>query len=165
MGLKVGEMVGEYKLAKILPDRIILDEAGDSFEVLLYESKMSKRRSDVKTDNRPVTVTNPFATPADVSKPVQVQTATKEPPTGISEPTREMERPLPRVTTPTQSPTPGESPMVSTPVVPPASQPTPSVATPPTAPTPSADQPIRRFRRGTSYPVEQQNLSTPPKNN
>jgi hypothetical protein len=156
MTLKVGEMVGEYKLTKILPDRIVLDETGDSFEVLLYDSKMSRRRSDVKTDNRPVAVTNPLAPPADASKPVQVQTVTKEPPTGMPETPKEMERPLSRGTTPMQTTTPGEPPMVSTPV-PPASKPTPSVVTPPATPPPSATQPIRKLRRGYPNPLEQQN--------
>jgi type II secretory pathway component PulC len=164
IGLKVGEMVGEYKLTKILSDRIVLDETGDSFEVLLYDSKMSKRRSDMKTDNRPVTVTNPLTPPAEGSKPVQVQTATKEAPIGIPEPTREMERALSRVTMPTQSQTPGESPMVSTPV-PPESLGTSSAVTPPTAPTPTPGQPVRRLPRGIPYPVELQNYGTPGKTN
>lgn len=57
MTLKVGGQVGEYRLAKILPDRIMLEAAEDSFEVLLYDPKMPKKRIDVKTEVKPATVT------------------------------------------------------------------------------------------------------------
>jgi hypothetical protein len=44
--LKIGEGVGEYKLANILPDRITMESSGDSYEVLLYDQRMAKRRID-----------------------------------------------------------------------------------------------------------------------
>ncbi len=52
--LKVGERIGEYKLAKILPDRIMMEATGDSFEVLLYDPKMPKKRMELKTEAKPV---------------------------------------------------------------------------------------------------------------
>ena len=44
MTLRLGERIGEYKLAKILSDRITLEAQGDSFEVLLYDAKAPKKR-------------------------------------------------------------------------------------------------------------------------
>ncbi len=48
MTLKIGEKVGEYKLAKIQPDRITMESNGDSFEVLLYDPRNPKQRMEVK---------------------------------------------------------------------------------------------------------------------
>ncbi len=39
MILKMGDRIGGYKLAKIAADRITMEAAGDSFEVLLYDRK------------------------------------------------------------------------------------------------------------------------------
>jgi hypothetical protein len=67
MTLKKGDQIGEYKLIKILSDRITLEAEGDSFEVLLYDPGVPKRRTDVKTEVKPATVTStqpPSATPA-----------------------------------------------------------------------------------------------------
>ncbi|MCX5907678.1 MAG: hypothetical protein NTY64_10960 [Deltaproteobacteria bacterium] len=33
MTVKVGDRIGDYKLAKVLPDRIVLEASGDSFEI------------------------------------------------------------------------------------------------------------------------------------
>jgi hypothetical protein len=62
--VRKGERIGEYKLVKILSDRVTLEAEGDTFEVLLYDSKMPKRRMDVKTDGRPATVTSTQPIPA-----------------------------------------------------------------------------------------------------
>ncbi len=56
--VKAGERIGDYRLAKILPDRITLEAQGDTFEVLLYDSKTPKRRTEVRTEGRPATVTS-----------------------------------------------------------------------------------------------------------
>ncbi|MGB9627191.1 MAG: hypothetical protein ACPL6D_00900 [Thermodesulfobacteriota bacterium] len=56
--LKVGESIGEYKLAKVLPDRVTLEAGGDSFEVLLYDPVRPKQRVAVKTESQPATVTS-----------------------------------------------------------------------------------------------------------
>ena len=58
MTVKIGDSVGEYKLTKILSDRITLEGAGDIFEVFLYDPKAPKRRMGVKTETRPATVTS-----------------------------------------------------------------------------------------------------------
>jgi len=44
MTLRLGERIGEYKLTKVLSDRITLEAGGDTFEVLLYDPKAPKRR-------------------------------------------------------------------------------------------------------------------------
>jgi len=62
--LRKGESIGDYKLSKILPDRIILETSEDSLEVFLYDPKVAKRRSDIKTENKPAAVTSLGPTPA-----------------------------------------------------------------------------------------------------
>lgn len=64
MTVKVGDQVGEYKLAKILSDRITMEAAGDNFEVLLYDPRIPKRRMDVKTEAKPATITSTQPVPA-----------------------------------------------------------------------------------------------------
>ncbi len=44
MTLKLGDKIGEYKLAKIGNDRITMETAGDSFEVLLHDPKKTKAK-------------------------------------------------------------------------------------------------------------------------
>lgn len=86
--VRAGERIGDYKLAKILSDRITLEAQGDTFEVLLYDSKMPKRRVDVKTEGRPATVTStqpvppssPPATPVPASTPASPGTPMPIPP-------------------------------------------------------------------------------------
>ena len=56
--VKKGERIGEYKLVKISSDRVTLEAEGDSFEVFLYDQSKSKRRSDVRTETKPATVTS-----------------------------------------------------------------------------------------------------------
>jgi hypothetical protein len=63
--LKVGEKIGEYKLAKVLPDRIMLENTNDSFEVLLHDPRNPKKRMEVKTEVKPPTAsTQPAPAPA-----------------------------------------------------------------------------------------------------
>lgn len=62
--IKVGDKVGEYKVAKISSDRITLEAEGDSFEVLLYDPRMPKKRMDIKTEVKPATVTSTQPAPA-----------------------------------------------------------------------------------------------------
>ena len=47
MSVKVGDKVGEYTVSKILGDRITLESAGDSFDVLLYDPARQKKRPTV----------------------------------------------------------------------------------------------------------------------
>jgi hypothetical protein len=66
--VKVGDTVGDYKVAKILEDRIVMANGEDSFDVLLYDPGAPKRRIEAKTPTQPVTVTSaggaPTPTPA-----------------------------------------------------------------------------------------------------
>jgi type II secretory pathway component PulC len=64
MSLKVGDHVGEYALTKILPDRIVMEASGDSFEVLLYDAKSPKQRTYTKTESKPAAVTTPLPAPS-----------------------------------------------------------------------------------------------------
>lgn len=47
--LKIGEKIGGYKLAKVLPDRVTMEALGDSFDVLLYDPKNPKKRTEIRT--------------------------------------------------------------------------------------------------------------------
>lgn len=71
--VKVGDRIGEYQLTKILPDRIVLGAAGDSFEVLLFDPKSPKRRAEVKTPAKPAEIIStqpaPGAPPAPAGSP------------------------------------------------------------------------------------------------
>jgi hypothetical protein len=76
MSLKVGEKIGEYKLTRVLPDRITLEAESDSFEVLLYDPEKTKKRSEIRPEARPVTstlpglpATQPPQMPAPVARP------------------------------------------------------------------------------------------------
>ena len=46
--IKVGDQVGGYKLARILPDRITMEATGDRFDVLLYDPKVPKKRGETR---------------------------------------------------------------------------------------------------------------------
>ena len=54
--LTVGEKIGEYRLAKILPDRITMEGNGDTFEVLLYDSKNPKRPIEPRPKTQPTRI-------------------------------------------------------------------------------------------------------------
>jgi hypothetical protein len=84
--LKVGERLGEYKLAKVLPDRIKLQNMDDSFEVLLYDPSNPKKRMEVKTVVKPPSVTStqpapppPSPTAAEAPKPPAAPGSTEKP--------------------------------------------------------------------------------------
>jgi hypothetical protein len=64
LSLKVGDKVGDYKLAKIMSDRITLEAEGDTFEALLYDPKAPKKRMDGKTEAKPATITSTQPVPA-----------------------------------------------------------------------------------------------------
>ena len=93
--LRMGEQIAGYKLAKVLSDRITMEAAGDSFEVLLYDAREAKRRTDAKTDNSPTAVTNPFVVPAQTPMP-STPTAAEKPRVAPQE----------RVSTPAPTPSP-----------------------------------------------------------
>jgi len=105
--LKMGERVGEYKLAEVLPDRVTLEAEGDKFEVLLYDQSKSKRRIDVRTESKPASITSTQPVP---SPPVPGLPTPAPKPTPAT-PSTVVPRPIPpvgpvqeRVTTPPVSP-------------------------------------------------------------
>jgi type II secretory pathway component PulC len=50
--LKLGEKIGGYQLAKVLPDRIAMESNGDMFEVLLYDPKNPKRKKEGPSETK-----------------------------------------------------------------------------------------------------------------
>jgi len=94
MTVKVGDRIGEYQLAKILPDRIMMEAPEDTFEVLLYDPKMPKKRTPIKTESKPTTITStlPASTPTPVEAPKpmpprEIVGRPEEPPTPSPPPT------------------------------------------------------------------------------
>lgn len=89
MTLKIGEQVGEYKLVKILSDRIMLEAPEDTLEVLLYDPKTPKKRSDFKTASKPATITSaiasPTTAPAEVPKTTPVRETIEKPKETVQE--------------------------------------------------------------------------------
>jgi hypothetical protein len=127
--LKMGERIGEYKLASILPDRITLEAEGDTFEVLLYDTAKPKTRTAVKTESKPVSITSTLPGPTGPS-PI-------EPPRPGAPGVPTSERPeIPRPSLP--SPVPGQERVVMPPLVTPAIPPT---MTPGTIPVPAPGTP------------------------
>jgi hypothetical protein len=113
--IKLGDQMGDYKLTKILPDRITLEAKEDSFEVLLFDPRFPKKRTEMKTTTKPAEVASPLPVPAPIPAPVRPPTPaapgpTLRPPRPVTaEPMREsvIETPAPRPVTPAQIPDPG----------------------------------------------------------
>ncbi len=126
--LKVGDMVGEYKLTKIVQDRIVMEAGEDSFEVLLYDPRTPKKRVEVKTPTQQTTVTStvPAATSPGGAQPTPPAVVAPSPP-----PVRPA-APIPRPVTPLPVPrTPGVAPEgVYQPPAPPVATTPPAVADP-----------------------------------
>lgn len=145
--LKLGERIGEYKLAKISSEKITLETEGDTFEVLLYDPKVPKKRIEVKTERKPPTITSAQASSTGASDfkkegtPASASSSTS-PPIGTSRPPLRREaaegtKELPRdKTTPYQIPESSTPPM--TPQTPSGPAPTPTQIPGPMAPTPIA---------------------------
>jgi type II secretory pathway component PulC len=134
MTLKIGQKIGEYNLAKILPDRITMESNGDSFEVLLYDSKNPKKRTEVKTEVKPGTVMTTQPAPASPSSPAAASATAPAPaPAGKVLPAAIVEKPkeppqqpiAPPVPTPTPRNIPPQfQPRRGAPAYPPTSPPT-----------------------------------------
>jgi len=136
--LRLGERIGEYKLAKVLSDRITLEAPGDIFEVLLYDPKAPKRREGGFT-----------GTPSSVSAPTGVPRSPfrREAAERSKEPARQniiaSQLPMPAMPPlgpsqiPGPAPTPGQIPssMMPAPMA-------PSVTPMPLTPVPGMGQPI-----------------------
>ena len=67
--IKIGDRVGGYQLTKILPDRVILEAPGDTYEVLLYDPKSPKKRAEVKPPSRPAGTMSPLPVPTPAPLP------------------------------------------------------------------------------------------------
>lgn len=112
MTIKIGDRIGDYRLARILPDRIVMQGAEDSFEVLIDDPKTPRRRSHVKTENRPATITGLVPSPApgpvsaDPPKPIPPREPSRE---TVSPPPPAMPRPAPMVSPSPQPPLPSSS--------------------------------------------------------
>ncbi len=113
--LKVGEMIGGYKLTKVLPDRITLESGEDSFDVLLYDPTVPKKRVVVKTEVKPPAITTatagtpgpaPATTPSPPAAPAPVPVPKAAEAPRPVEPVRETVAPQPRPVTPPSSPYP-----------------------------------------------------------
>jgi len=87
MILKPGDRIGEYKLAKIEADRITMESAGDSFEVLLYDGKKTRIKAEANTGTQPSVAKTAQLSPATLPA---VGTAQAEPLKKPGEPPQEM---------------------------------------------------------------------------
>jgi hypothetical protein len=130
MTLRLGERIGEYRLAKILSDRITLEAPGDIFEVLLYDPKAPKRRES----RPPMAVTSgptPMGTHREAAGGAKESAQERTLPSQIpwSGPTPE------RIPGPTPAPNHTPFPMVPTPVA-------PSFTPTPVTPPPGMGQPV-----------------------
>lgn len=135
--IKVGEMVGEYKLTKILPDRIVMEGGEDSFEVLLYDPRAPKKRVEVKTPTKPATVTSP-------SPPVPTPTT---PPRVVAPSPVTPTSPAPRSTTPVPLPRPATPTPRASGEAPQGAYQSPGSPTSPTTPPSTPDPGLWRGRR------------------
>lgn len=81
--IKIGEKIGGYKLAKILPDRIAMESNGDTFEVLLYDSKKPKKQMEARAETKPEIIASaqpvPVPPSGEVPTPAPAQESVKEP--------------------------------------------------------------------------------------
>lgn len=128
--IKIGDRVGDYKLSKILPDRIMMETGEDSYEVLLYDSTVPKKRTYVRTESKPPQVTTTAPAPAPPPGPAPALAPAPAPraaeaPKPVAPPRgRVIEPPLPRPVSPQLPPYPspsrGRRPV--RPYVPPASE-------------------------------------------
>jgi len=135
MTLRLGERIGEYKLTKVLPDRIMLEAEGDTFEVLLYDPKAPKKR-----ESGPPRAVSSASTPMGAPRsPVRREAVegSKEP---AQERTPSSQIPWP-VSTPTQIPWPSPTPdKIPSPMIP--TQITPSFPPTPVTPAPGMGQKV-----------------------
>jgi hypothetical protein len=140
--LKIGDMVGEYRLTKIMQDRIVMAAGEDSFEVLLYDPRAPKRRMEVRRPTQPATniSTLPTPTPPEMTQPDSLPS----PPPVVTPPPARLPVPTPRAAIPLPRPrTPGTAPEG-------ISQPSAAAV----APTPSTPpDPGARTRGRTTTPV------------
>jgi len=104
--IKIGDRIGEYKLTKILPDRIALEAMEDTFEVLLYDPAKPKKRIYAKTESKPVAITSTIPASSATSASPQIIPAQESSKTAGHVRERTTKTPLPRPAPPTPSPSP-----------------------------------------------------------
>lgn len=111
--VKVGDRIGEYSVAKIQEDRIVMESAGDSFEVLLYDPNAPKKRVEVRTPAPQVAVTSSAAGPSPppppgTPAPPVAAIPPRTPPIPPAQPSPPLPHPAPQVAVPRPAePTPG----------------------------------------------------------
>jgi hypothetical protein len=96
MTLKIGDRIGEYKLAKILPDLIALEAMEDTFEVLLYDPSKLKKRIYTRTESKPAAITTSIPASSATSASPQIIPSQESPKTAGSIRDRTTKTPLPR---------------------------------------------------------------------
>jgi hypothetical protein len=84
--IRVGEKIGDYKVANISSDRITLEVDGDRFEVLLYDSRTPKKRIEVKTETKPATITSTQAAPTTPAPSTPIPSTPSTPPASAQAP-------------------------------------------------------------------------------
>jgi len=99
--VRIGDQVGEYKVSQILQDRIGLKTEEDSFEVNLYDTRVPKKRTPVKTENRPAAVVSTAPGSAGTTPE-----GTKPVPGSVGAPEAPKVTPLPPGMAPTPAPSP-----------------------------------------------------------
>ena len=97
--VKVGDRIGDYRVEKIQEDRIVMESAGDSFEVLLYDPSAPKKRIEVKTPVQPVAVTSSVGGPSPASGSPAPPTPVAAPRTPAQSPIQSV-RPAPQIPQP-----------------------------------------------------------------
>lgn len=110
MTVRIGDRIGDYKLGKILTDRITLEAPEDQFEVLLYDPNAPKKRIYARTENKPAAITSTIPTPP----PTATQTTlpgTVRPEGTISEKVTETRAPGPVTAAPVPTPRPRRLPL------------------------------------------------------
>jgi len=102
--IRIGEKIGEYKLAKVLPDRIMLENTNDSFEVLLYDPRAPKKRMEARTETKPpAAAVGPSSVPPASLAPQAAAPAIAPPPASVEkpkEPAQQQVSPPPPTSTP-----------------------------------------------------------------
>ena len=113
MTIKPGDKIGEYKLSKILSDRITMEAGEDSFDVLLNDPKSPRQRSHVKTEAKPAAIITVGPTPAAAPTAPGAPPVPQPPPQAVA--AQPVPAPVPRPAGPAFAPSPVFPPRPTTP--------------------------------------------------
>lgn len=97
--LKIGDQVGDYKLTKIMADRVTFEAPGDTYEVLLYDPKAPKRRAEVQTHVKPAEITSALPGPPPSPLPAPLPAVPRTIPPAVLPVPKELPREQQRVET------------------------------------------------------------------